>query len=151
MAPAPVAGLGLDVDVVIIRVALAALVVETEVDVAPPGEILHQRLGLHDLFDLRQLDGLRRLAIGQRDLARLSRQQRLGTLAIYRTELDQQLVITFQGGDFLPVQRDGAAVVGFQQQLAAVEEANGAGETVTVLQPDGIGEGGGTAQSDAQA
>lgn len=101
---------------------------------------MNHRLGLHDLLNAGQLDRLRRIAVGQGDLAVIGCVQRLGNLAVVGILLDQQVLVTFQRLDFFPVQRNIACIFGVEQQLATVEDLDGPGQLVTVLQPDGIGE-----------
>ena len=144
------AGAGLEADVVVVGVVLGALVVQRHVDVALPHEVLDQGLGLHDLLDAGQLHGLWRLAIGQGHLAGLGGLQRLGALTAVGVLLDQHLLVALQGLDLFPVQGDGTAIRGFQQQLAAVEDFDLAAETVTVLHPYGVGEHRGGAEGNSK-
>ncbi len=85
-------------------------------------------------------------------LARPGGLDALGVLASLGILLDQQVLLALEGGDLVPLERDVAAIVGLQQQLAAVEQGDLAGKAVTVLHPDRIGKGrGGTCKgSEAQ-
>ncbi|MCY1523481.1 hypothetical protein D9M68_583800 [compost metagenome] len=138
--PQAVTRLGLQVDVIVVGVALGTFVVQRRIDVALPGQVFDQRLGLHDLLDAGQFDGFRRVAIGQGDLSRLRGMQGFGALTRHRVFLDQQLLVAFQGRDLFPIQRDRTTVIGFQQQFAAIEEFDLAAQAITVFQPDGIGQ-----------
>ncbi|MCY1441060.1 hypothetical protein D9M71_573620 [compost metagenome] len=77
--------------------------------------------------------------------------QRLGLLAGVGVLLDQQLLITFQGLDLLPVDRHRARIFSLDQQLAAIEQDDLAAQLVTVLQPDGICEQGSGGSDDSEA
>ncbi|MNE53919.1 hypothetical protein D3C80_1486720 [compost metagenome] len=92
------------------------------------------------MLNTGQLHGFRRITVGQRDLACIGRLQRFGHLCTVVVLLDQQLLITFQGLDLLPVDRNRPGVLRLDQQLAAVEEPDLATQAITVLQPDGVGE-----------
>ncbi|MNN23848.1 hypothetical protein D3C81_1372580 [compost metagenome] len=146
MPPAAVTGGGLEADVVVVGVILGTLVVQGDIDVAFPHQVFDHRLGLHDLLDAGQVDGLGRLAIGQGDLAGFGGLQRLGPLAAVGVLLDQHFLVAFQGLDFFPVQRDRPAIRGLQQQFAAVEDFDLATEAVTVFHPHGVGKRGRGAQ-----
>ncbi len=151
VTPESVAGVGLEIDVVVGHIVLGLLAVQREIDVAVPYPVLEDRLGRHHLLDAGQLHGLR-LAVDQGHLARPGGLDALGVLASLGILLDQQVLLALEGGDLVPLERDVAAIVGLQQQLAAVEQGDLAGKAVTVLHPDRIGKGrGGTCKgSEAQ-
>ncbi|MNH20856.1 hypothetical protein D3C79_806430 [compost metagenome] len=150
------AGGGLEVDVIVIAVGLGALVVHGQVDIALPRQVFDHRLGLHDLLDAGQLDGLGRFAIGQGDLAIFGGTQRFGFLAGIGVLLDQQFLVAFQRLDLLPVQRDRACVLSLEQQLATIKHGDLAAEPVTIFHPHRIrysrrtGENGDKAQQDSR-
>jgi len=153
MPPQAVPGLGLEGHVVVVGVGVCALVVQRQVDVAVPGEVLDQWLGLNHLLDARQLDGLRRLGGPQHHLAVVALVQGVGQLRVLEVVLaDQHRGLALQRGDLLPIQRDGTAIVRVQHQLAAIQHLDLAGQAIAVLQPYGVGErrGGDTAQGQAQ-
>lgn len=97
---------------------------------------------LEDLLNARQLDGFRRVTVGQGDLAVVRRSQRLGDFAGISVLLDQQVLLALQGLDLFPVDGHRTGIFGLDQQLAAIEDADGAAQLVTVLQPDGVGKQG---------
>ncbi len=138
--PQAVTRLGVEGDVVVVGIGLGTLVVHRHVDIALPGEVLDQRLGMDDLGDARQLHGARRGTVDQSDLALLGRLQRLGDLTGDVILLDEQLLVAFQRGNLVPLQRDRTAVFGLDKQLAAIEHADLAGEAIAILQPHGVGE-----------
>ncbi len=106
--------LGVEGHVIVIGVGFRTLVVHRHVDVALPGEILDQRLGMDDLRDARQLDGSRRRTIGENHGAVLGRLHRLHHFTRHVVLLDQQLLVAFQRRDRTPFQRDRATVIGFE-------------------------------------
>ncbi|MNS90526.1 hypothetical protein D3C72_1245800 [compost metagenome] len=140
--PAPVSRTGLEVDVVVIGVVFRPLIIQRDIDVAFPHQILDHRFWLENLLDARQFDRLRSLAVGQRDLAVVRRFQRFGFLTTVGILLDQQLLIAVQGLDLFPVDRHRTGVLGLDQQLSAIEQRDLAAQLVTVLQPHGIGQQG---------
>ena len=140
MPPVAMTGGGLERDVVVVGILVRPLVVQGQVDITLPHQVLDHRLGLDDLLDTREVDGFRRLAVDQRHLAVRCRFQGLGLLPRVAILLDQQFLITLQGLDLLPVHRDRPGVIGLDQQLAAIEQTDLAGQAIAVLQPDGIGQ-----------
>ncbi|MNN24175.1 hypothetical protein D3C81_1375960 [compost metagenome] len=151
MAPAAVTGGGLEVDVVVVAVGFGAFVVQGQVDVTLPGQVLDHRLWFHDLLDAGQLDRPGCLAVGQSDLTVVRSVQRLGLLAGVGVLLDQQFLVAFQGLDLLPVQCNGAAIGRFEQQFTAIKDLDLAAQLVTVFHPHGIGKGWGTGSGQGNA
>ncbi|MNS89567.1 hypothetical protein D3C72_1235840 [compost metagenome] len=139
MPPATVARTGLEIDVVVIGIVFRPLIIQRDIDIAFPHQILDHRFWLENLLNARQFDGLRCIAIGQRDLAGVRRFQRPGFLTRVGILLDQQFLIAVQGLDLLPVDRHRTGILGLDQQLAAIEQRDPATELVTVVQPHGIG------------
>ena len=89
MTPGPVASRGLEINVVIIGVFICTLVVQSDINVAFPGQVFDERLGLENLLNARQLHRLRRFAVGQNHFTLFSGLQRLGLLASVCILLDQ--------------------------------------------------------------
>jgi hypothetical protein len=90
---------GLEVDVVIVGVLFRPLIVHRQADIAFPHQIFDHRFGFENLLDTRQLDGFRRLAVGQSDLAVIGGGQRLGLFTVVGVLFDQQFLIALQGLD----------------------------------------------------
>ena len=152
MPPIAVTRRGLEGDVVIVGVLFRPLEIQRCINAAFPDQVRDHRFGLHDLLDAGQFDSLGCLTIGQRHLAILGRLQRLGDFARVLVLFDQKFLITLQGFDLFPVQRDRSGVLGLEQQLTAIEDSNGPRQPITIFQPDGIGEyrHGGADDSNAQ-
>ncbi|MNN56619.1 hypothetical protein D3C81_1715600 [compost metagenome] len=129
-----------EINVVVVGVLFRALVIQRHIDIALPDHIFHQWLGLDDLPDTRQFDGLGLVAICQDHLALFGGLQGLGFFTAVGVLLDQQLLLALQRLDLVPVDRDGTGVVGLDQQLAAIEYFDLATQAIPVLEPDRVGE-----------
>ena len=143
MPPVAVTRLGGHIHVQVPLLRVGVLQFQRQVDPAIPDPVLDHRLRLHQLSQLRQLEGLGlRLAIDQKylpgGLGRLNAARPLRIVA----GLDQQLPITLQGADTVYPDRDLAGKLGLDDQLVAFHDLDSAGEPVAVIQPDGIGDGG---------
>ena len=119
---------------------LVALHVQLGVEVTFPDKVGDQRPRWHQLLDLGQRYGLR-LAIHHPHHTLASGFQVLAALPGKTRALDQQRLVGAQGIDILPVDQHPTGILGFQRQLAAVQQHDLPRQAVAIVQPDGIGPG----------
>ena len=66
--------------------------------------------------------------------------QALAALAVAACATEHQGLVRAEGVDILPVDQHASGILGLERQLAAIEQQDLAGQTITVVQPHGIGE-----------
>ena len=138
MAPAPVLDTGIALELPFIDIVLVALHVQLGIEVAFPETVLQQRPRRHQAFDLRQRQGVLALALHPYHTA-TSRRQPFAAFVVEAATAHQQGLVRTEGIDILPVDQHLAGIFGLERQLAAVEQDDLTTESITVVQPNGIG------------
>src|SRR5690554_1845234 len=140
VTPVAMARLGGHIDIQIALARFGVIQLQGEGGPAVPDPVLDDRLRLHDLPQVGNLQRLRwGVAINQHYLPfRLGRLNAPGLLSIV-TGLDQQRTVALQGTYAADIHRYLPGEFGLQYESIALHQFDTAGQAIAVIQPEGIG------------
>ena len=142
MTPAPVAQAGGDINIdVSFLVTRRILDIERGAGIPLPNRILHQRPGHQELTNGTDIgrDGPP-IRHPQQHLTVALRLCQLHGVLNAVAQFDQHRLVAVEGGDARYIDRQRAGKISLQHQLAAFQKGDLASQTITIVEPQGIGD-----------